>query len=294
VAWIKLRNNLDDDPRVLRLQEELKIADVDLLVGKLWRLWKHADEHSEDGFLPWATKTTIDNLVRLPGFAAAMEKVEWLRFDEHGAHVPEFDKHNSQSAKKRANNAAAMAAKRQATTKPAPTQPQTQTRLKTRAKNAPTECTQEVHTKSTNGTHKEHNKPRKLHLEKEKEKEKEKEGEGGAPPSQTSREDNLPITESADLADEFAFNQVGTFRGARKDDPRDTEPEIAEMLRLGLVAEKLREAIHDKNRDRSERWWQLKKRLWDDPRKSSNGSATEYQPKAENWLVALAKTLEKK
>jgi hypothetical protein len=40
--------------------------------------------------------------VRLEGFAASLEKVGWLTIDENGISVPKFDRHNGESAKKRA------------------------------------------------------------------------------------------------------------------------------------------------------------------------------------------------
>lgn len=112
--WLKLRHDLDDDPHVLRAQELLGIADIDLLIGKLRRLWKHGDQHTVDGLIAFGNPAMIDRIVRMEGFAAALEKVGWLVFCEQGCLIPRFDEHNSKSAKRRALDAARKRASRSA------------------------------------------------------------------------------------------------------------------------------------------------------------------------------------
>jgi hypothetical protein len=107
--WIQIRNNLDDDPRVLRLQAILGIQDIDLLIGKLRRLWKYADRHTTDGLITFATAEMIDQVTGLRDFSNALVTVGWLRFTKQGAQIPRFDEHNGSSAKSRA-----LAARRQA------------------------------------------------------------------------------------------------------------------------------------------------------------------------------------
>jgi hypothetical protein len=102
--WIKIRNDLDEDPHVLRLQDLLGSPDIDLVVGKLRRLWKYADRHTTDGRIPFANEARIDQIVNLPGFAAALRSVGWLEFQDGWAIIPRFEEHNGQSAKSRAQN----------------------------------------------------------------------------------------------------------------------------------------------------------------------------------------------
>lgn len=100
--WLKIRNDLDDDPHVLYLLHLLGGPDVDLVIAKLRRLWRHADRHTTDGFLMFNSETTIDELVGLPGFAVALVKVGWLEFRDGGAQIVRFEDHNGDSAKRRA------------------------------------------------------------------------------------------------------------------------------------------------------------------------------------------------
>src|SRR5262245_55302688 len=108
--WLKIRNDLDDDPHVLHMAELLGDVDVDLIIGKLRRLWKHGDRHTTDGFIPFASAKTVDNLVALSGFAQAAEAVGWLEFTDGGAQIPRFLEHNGKSCKTRALAAARVAA----------------------------------------------------------------------------------------------------------------------------------------------------------------------------------------
>lgn len=103
--WIKMRTDLDTDPRVLRISFALKVADVDLLIGKLWRLWKYADTHTVDGQIRFMTAEVLDHIIGLSGFTAALCDVGWLEVIEDGVRIPRFDEHNSESAKHRANDA---------------------------------------------------------------------------------------------------------------------------------------------------------------------------------------------
>ena len=49
--WIKIRHNLASDPKVLSISQELGV-DVDLVVGKLVRLWVWLDIVRESEQIP--------------------------------------------------------------------------------------------------------------------------------------------------------------------------------------------------------------------------------------------------
>lgn len=106
--WIKMRSDLFTHPKVVRMASALK-ADTLRTVGGLMSAWCLFDAHSEDGRLSGYTPETLDDHLRWPGFAAAMVAVRWLVFDldEDGGSLalPEFDTHNGQSAKRRAQDA---------------------------------------------------------------------------------------------------------------------------------------------------------------------------------------------
>lgn len=101
----------------------------------------------------------------------------------------------------------------------------------------------------------------------------------GAQPARSPLPAREGITESASLSDEFAFQQAGGRYGAKRDEPRDIEPQIAEMLRLGLTAQQFRTALHDPKRDRGEFFWEFKKRVF------GKGAGTNGQRKSKRFVA---------
>lgn len=102
--WIKMRCNLDGDPRVIAISEALNITTAQV-IGHLFQLWSWADQHTENGNAPSVTDVTI--LKRLCNAAPAqfcyeLRKVGWLGPEENGLSIPHFEEHNGQSAKTRA------------------------------------------------------------------------------------------------------------------------------------------------------------------------------------------------
>lgn len=107
-----MRLNLGDDPAVIFIATETGL-DQDAVVGKLHRFWAWVSEHSTDGLMTNVVQDFVDRLIRTPGFAAAMVKAGWLGTDKKGLIIPKFDRHMSESAKKRAVNAIHQRQKRQ-------------------------------------------------------------------------------------------------------------------------------------------------------------------------------------
>jgi hypothetical protein len=70
-----MRHNLDTDPDVIALAARLD-SDVLLVVGRLWKFWTWADQHSEYGKIK-ASDELIDRLVSLPGFCKSLRE-DWL------------------------------------------------------------------------------------------------------------------------------------------------------------------------------------------------------------------------
>lgn len=108
--WIKMRTDLFTHPKVVRMASALKAdgrPDVIRVVGGLMSVWCLFDAHSVDGILEGYTSELIDDHLRWDGFAAAMVAVGWLAPAADGASMllPEFDTHNGQSAKRRAQDA---------------------------------------------------------------------------------------------------------------------------------------------------------------------------------------------
>ena len=99
--WIKMRCNLADDPAVIGMARRTGL-DEDTIVGKLHRLWSWADQHTIDGNAASVTKTWLDRYTCVTGFADAMANEGWLEVTDDGLTFPRFDRHNGQTAKRRA------------------------------------------------------------------------------------------------------------------------------------------------------------------------------------------------
>jgi len=102
-AWIKMRTNLWDDPRVASLCDALS-CDEARVCGGLFRLWSLADTHSTDGRLQYSA-AAVNRKVGIDGFAEAMQDVGWLTSVDGLMTLPRFDEHNGRSAKRRAQEA---------------------------------------------------------------------------------------------------------------------------------------------------------------------------------------------
>ncbi|WP_254865027.1 hypothetical protein [Serratia marcescens] len=102
--WIKIEVVTPDKPEIYQLAEILAI-DPDAVLGKLIRIWAWADQQTIDGNAnsnaASVTKSAIDRIGFMPGFADALIQVGWLRFDGSILIFPNFDRHNGKSSKKR-------------------------------------------------------------------------------------------------------------------------------------------------------------------------------------------------
>jgi len=102
--WIKMRTDLFTHPKVVRISSALK-ADRLRTVGGLMSVWCLFDAHSVDGQLEGYSCETLDEMVGWSGFSAAMKSVGWLDETAEGLVLPDFEAHNGQSAKRRAQDA---------------------------------------------------------------------------------------------------------------------------------------------------------------------------------------------
>lgn len=112
-TWIKVSTGLGTHPKVVRIASALK-ADRLRVVGGLHAVWCLFDAHSEDGRLDGYTPEVVDELIGWPGFTAAMVSVEWAEETPQGIVLPNFERHNGQSAKRRATDAERKRAVRKA------------------------------------------------------------------------------------------------------------------------------------------------------------------------------------
>lgn len=102
--WIKMRTDLADDPSVVAIAEATGL-DEDHVVGKLHRLWSWADKHTRDGVAQSVSMKWVDRYLCCDGFAVAMVEAGWLGQDGNHLTFPNFDVHNGQSSKRRAEGA---------------------------------------------------------------------------------------------------------------------------------------------------------------------------------------------
>ena len=113
--WIKMRTNLDTDPRVIEIATRLGINELHV-VGMLWKLWSWADAHTLDGNAIRVTDVTLDRFTLVTGFAEALRKVGWLEGRDGLLTFPRFAEHNGQTAKNRAETKERVAKHRNAKT----------------------------------------------------------------------------------------------------------------------------------------------------------------------------------
>jgi len=102
--WIKMELTLPDKPEVHYIANTLNI-DPDAVIGKLLRVWAWFDQHTENGNAHGVTFALVDRLVCVSGFGEAMQFAGWLEQKDSYLCMPNFDKHTSESAKKRAQSA---------------------------------------------------------------------------------------------------------------------------------------------------------------------------------------------
>jgi hypothetical protein len=108
MPWIKMRTDLRDDPAVIGIADILGIEE-DTVVGKLHRLWSWADSQTFDGKADNVKAAWIDRYLGREGFADALVTVGWLEISDAGIAIPNFERHNGETAKKRALTAKRVA-----------------------------------------------------------------------------------------------------------------------------------------------------------------------------------------
>jgi hypothetical protein len=101
MAWIKFETCTSDKPEVWQIAQSLGI-DPDAVVGKLLRVWAWFDEQTEDGNAPSVTKALLDRNVGVTGFVTSMLQVGWMVEEDGQLSIPNFGRHNGDTAKKRA------------------------------------------------------------------------------------------------------------------------------------------------------------------------------------------------
>lgn len=100
-SWIKVEVITPDKPEIYQIAEILSI-DPDAVLGKMVRVWAWADQQTIDGNAGSVTKSVIDRLTFITGFADALISVGWMANINNKLTFPNFERHNGDSSKKRA------------------------------------------------------------------------------------------------------------------------------------------------------------------------------------------------
>ena len=106
--WIKVELSLPEKPEIWQIAGTLGI-DADAVVGKLIKVWRWFDQHTETGNAHGVTFALIDHVTGVTGFGEAMNLAGWLDHSGMSLVLPNFDRHNGKTGKNRA-----LTAKRQA------------------------------------------------------------------------------------------------------------------------------------------------------------------------------------
>lgn len=107
--WLKFEVNTPEKPEVLAITIEMGWDDPDLTVGKLLRVWRWFDQHTQEGNAANVTPALLDRVIGVTGFCQAMVNVGWLSINDDGVSLPNFDRHNGSTAKKRVMTAKRVA-----------------------------------------------------------------------------------------------------------------------------------------------------------------------------------------
>jgi hypothetical protein len=101
MAWIKLETHTFDKVEVFSMAQELNL-DPDSVVGKCARVWAWFDANTTDGVTKSVTTALLDRYCGVSGFSKAMVNVGWMVLEGGNLYLPNYDRHNSQTAKDRA------------------------------------------------------------------------------------------------------------------------------------------------------------------------------------------------
>lgn len=99
--WLKMELEISDKPEVHYIANALNL-DPDAVVGKLIRVWAWFNKHTTDGNGVGVTYLLLDRITSVTGFGEMMCLAGWLEQRDKVLHMPNFDRHNGESAKKRA------------------------------------------------------------------------------------------------------------------------------------------------------------------------------------------------
>ncbi len=99
--WIKVEKGTPDKTEILHIARVCGVS-ANEAFGAWFRLWAWFDGETGDGHLRFLRKEDCDAKAGLAGIGEALAAVGWIEFGDGGAVVINWDRHNGDSAKKRA------------------------------------------------------------------------------------------------------------------------------------------------------------------------------------------------
>jgi hypothetical protein len=98
---MKIELDLPDKPEVHYMAGVLNVDPL-VVVGGLVKVWAWFNKHTSNGDAHGVTLALVDRITSVTGFGEAMTLAGWLEQHDKTLHMPKFDRHTSESAKKRA------------------------------------------------------------------------------------------------------------------------------------------------------------------------------------------------
>ena len=99
--WIKIETHTPDKTEVRHIARLCRCTKAEAFLA-FFRVFVWLDEETEDGHVDFFTTADADEIGGLAGLGSALEAVGWIAFSASGAVVSNWDRHNGESAKKRA------------------------------------------------------------------------------------------------------------------------------------------------------------------------------------------------
>jgi uncharacterized phage protein (TIGR02220 family) len=101
MSWIKLETHTFDKVEVYSIAQELGI-DSDAVIGKCCRVWAWFDANTTDGVTKSVTSSLLDRYCGVTGFTQSMINAGWMQLENDLLILPNYNRHNSKTAKSRA------------------------------------------------------------------------------------------------------------------------------------------------------------------------------------------------
>jgi len=105
--WVKWEVGLPRKPEILQIARRLKMSPPEA-AGRCMLVWEWADSATESGEILGVGRETIDGIAGIEGMCAAMEATRphpWIMVDDTGVTFTNYDRHNGDCAKRRAEDA---------------------------------------------------------------------------------------------------------------------------------------------------------------------------------------------